>query len=293
MSTSFASIPSFNADKYIHKVEEVLREREHDRHIHHVQHHVQPIIDKVVQDEVHHQNAVPVTKVHERHTSTDEDRNLYLSLGANHKDTETHRPKERTIIDLGERVHENIHHHVHHVTQPIIEQEVVDRHRIHTIIPVHHVTHEAPIIHKSSVHEHVALADFLKGGGKLDSQITSDKTGLISTGECERSVDGVGADLFSKLGLRDSSGIFGHHSHGTGTTTAPRSTEGYSTASPDLQSKTTPAVASTGTRSAPLDADAHLHNNTTDALTDKHHYDQPFGVMDKDGAKDYRTSDKI
>ena len=56
-----------------------------------------------------------------------------------------------------------------HVTQPVIEQEIVERHRIHTVIPVHHVTHEAPIIHKSSTHAPVSLNDFLQGGGKASS----------------------------------------------------------------------------------------------------------------------------
>lgn len=191
------------------EVEEVQREREHDRHIHHVQHHVQPIVDKVEKDEVIHENAVPVTKIEERHTSTQEDRGLFSGLASQHKDTETHRAKERTVVDLGERVHENVHHHVHHVTQPVVQQEVVDRHRIHTTIPITHTTHEAPIIHKSSTHEPVTMESFLSGGGKLGSGIKHSEAGVLNEGECVRNVDGIGEKLARDLNLG------GTHSDGT------------------------------------------------------------------------------
>jgi len=187
------------------EVEEVERQREVDRHVHHVQHHVQPVLDKQVQDEVHHTNAVPVTEINERHSSTNEDRSLFQGLAAQHKDTEVHRGKERTVVDLGEKVHENVHHHVHHVTQPVIEKEIVDRHRIHTVIPVHHTTHEAPVIHKSSVHEPVTMDSFLQGGGKLGSGITHENAGVLATDNCERSVDGVGEKLAQDLHLSQSS----------------------------------------------------------------------------------------
>lgn len=183
------------------EVEEVERQRDVDRHVHHVQHHVQPVVDKQVRDEVHHTNAVPVTEVRENHASTDEDRKLFAGLASQHKDTETHRGKERTVVDLGEKVHENVQHHVHHVTQPVIEQEVVDRHRIHTVIPVHHTTHEAPIVHKSSTHEPVTMDSFLQGGGKLGSGITHENAGVLNTENCDRTVDGTGEKLAQQLHL--------------------------------------------------------------------------------------------
>lgn len=185
------------------EVEEVERQKEHERNIHHVQHHVQPVHHKTESDEVHHQNIVPQTKIHEKHVSSDEDHKLFSGLASKHKDTEVHAPKERTVVDLGEKVHETVHHHVHHVTQPVVEHEHVERHRIHTVIPTHHVTHEAPIVHKSSVHEPVSMESFLSGGGKLDSGITHDKAGVLNSGEgCERTVDGVGEKLARDLNLR-------------------------------------------------------------------------------------------
>jgi len=198
------------------EVEEVERVRDVDRHVHHVQHHVQPVIDKQVQPEVLHENAVPVTEIKERHSSTAEDRQLFQGLATQHRDEEVHRPKERTVVDLGEKVHENVHHHVHHVTQPVIEQEVVDRHRIHTVIPVHHTTHEAPIIHKSSTHEPVTMDSFLQGGGKLGSGITHHNAGVLQTEGCDRTVDGVGEKLAQDLHLGGSNYTTGSS---TGTTT--------------------------------------------------------------------------
>jgi len=199
------------------EVEEVERQREVDRHIHHVQTHVQPVLDKQVLPEKLSENIIAPTKVNEVHASTPEDVKLFESLATQHRDTESHRPKERTVVDLGEKVNEKVHHHVHHVTQPIIEQEVVERHRIHTVIPVHHVTHEAPIIHKSSTHAPVSLNDFLQGGGKLDSHVTHETSGLLDNDDCERVVDGPAESLIKDLNLGGST--FGHshtgssHSH--------------------------------------------------------------------------------
>lgn len=198
------------------ETEEVVRQREHERNIHHVQHHVQPIVDKQVQDEVHHENQVPVTTIREQHVNTEDDVNLLRGIGEKHRDTETHRPTERTIVDRGEIVNENVHHHVHHVTQPVVQQEVVDRHRIHTTIPIKQVTHEAPIIHKTSTHEPIHMSDFQKGGGVLGSGITMDKSNVLQTGDCSREVDGTAETLAQKLHL--SSGNSNSHSGTTGQT---------------------------------------------------------------------------
>jgi len=204
------------------EVEEVERKREIDRHVHHVQTHIQPVVDKKILPEQIHENLIAPTKVHEKHASTTEDVKLFESLATQHKDTEVHRPKERTVVDLGEKVTENIIHHVHHVTQPVIEQEVVERHRIHTVIPVHHVTHEAPIIHKSSTHAPVSIDDFVKGGGQLDSKKTYNNVGLLPTDDCNREVDGEAERLVESLNLSKNHHYAGHshksgesHSHGT------------------------------------------------------------------------------
>jgi len=196
------------------ETEEVERQKEHERHIHHVQHHVQPIIDRQVNDEVIHEKAVPVTRIVEQHVNTDEDRNLFRGLGEKHQDSEVHRSKERTVVDLGEKVHEKQIHHVHHLTAPVIEQEVVDRHKIHTVIPTHHITHEAPIIHKSSIHEPISIADFQKGGGVLGSGVTMENAGVLQSGECSREVDGVGEKLAQELHLKSGT-TAGQHASNT------------------------------------------------------------------------------
>jgi len=193
-----------HADHRHVEIEEVERQREVDRHVHHVQHHVQPVIDKQVAPEKVRENIVPVTQVREKHASTGEDKALLAGLTSQHRDTETHREKERTVVDLGEKVHENVHHHVHHVTQPVVEQEIVERERIHTVIPVHQETHEAPIIHKSSTHQPVTMDSFLSGGGKLSSGITHDNAGVLATEGCDRQVSGVGEKLAADLHLNNS-----------------------------------------------------------------------------------------
>jgi hypothetical protein len=55
---------------------------------------------------------VPVTKIQEKHVNTADDVKLFSSLGEKHRDTEQHLPKERTVVDLGEKVNTTTHHHV-------------------------------------------------------------------------------------------------------------------------------------------------------------------------------------
>lgn len=57
----------------------------------------------------------PVTNVEEVHSSTQNDKDRYRSLGASFKDEERHLPTEHTIVDRGERVNEVTHHHVQSV----------------------------------------------------------------------------------------------------------------------------------------------------------------------------------
>ncbi|GJN89307.1 hypothetical protein Rhopal_002287-T1 [Rhodotorula paludigena] len=182
-----------------HEVEEVERQREVDRHVHHVQHHTQPVLDTQHSAEVQHEKSVPVTHVRENHVATDEDKAQFASLGHAH-DSKVEAPRERTIIDRGEKVHENTHHHVHHVVQPEIERDTHEHHRIKTTIPVHQETHEAPIVHESVAHEPLNIKDFTANGGDLSSKLKHDHN-LLNRGECERTVDGPAESLTQSLGL--------------------------------------------------------------------------------------------
>ncbi|GAA5899911.1 hypothetical protein JCM5296_006212 [Sporobolomyces johnsonii] len=184
-----------------HEVEEIERQREIDRHVHHVQHHTQPVLDTQHASEVHHEKVHPETHIRENHVATDEDKAMLASLNTAH-DSVTEAPREKVIIDRGEQVHENTSHHVHHVVQPVIERDTHEHHRLHTTIPVHQTTHEAPIVHQSVQHEPMGIKDFTAGGGDLKSNLRHDANLLNTNGEdCSREVDGPAEDLTSTLGL--------------------------------------------------------------------------------------------
>ncbi|KAA1095561.1 hypothetical protein PGT21_000480 [Puccinia graminis f. sp. tritici] len=119
------------------EVEEITRAKEHERHLHYVQHHVQPVKDKEILEEVHRTQVAPVTAVHENIEASAADAAAYESLGSQFKNEVVHAPVEKKIIDHGEKVQVREHHHVHHVVQPVIEKETHERHRIHTTIPIH------------------------------------------------------------------------------------------------------------------------------------------------------------
>lgn len=193
-----------------HEVEEVTRQREHERHVHHVQHHVQPVLDSEHAAEQAHQKVHPVTRVHEKHASTDKDAALLTSVAGKHADQYAEAPLHRQVVDKGELVNEHIHHHIHNVVQPIIQKDTHEYHRIHTTIPTHVITHEAPIVHESTHHKPVSKADFLSGGGSLTNKFRSvHEANLLNTGKCDRTVDGLGEQLEKELGLKSSHGLTG------------------------------------------------------------------------------------
>ncbi|KAF9029457.1 hypothetical protein BDZ89DRAFT_1065415 [Hymenopellis radicata] len=188
------------------EVEEVVRQKEKDRHVHHVQHHTVPVTHREEKEEVHHEKIHPVTNVHERHANSKDDTTRLAAQVEGHKDHVHHGDKERTVIDKGTVVHENVHHHTHHVIQPIIEKETFDKHRIHTVIPLHEEVHEAPIVHESQKHAPIGMEDFLKtfGGESITSgAVSRDQIGskVMHPPECERTVDGAGEKLAKELHL--------------------------------------------------------------------------------------------
>jgi len=174
-----------------HEIEELLREREHHIHQHHIQHHVQPVLESEHLAEQIHSRVVPTTTIREVHANTDKDAALMRAVAGNPKDTFTQAATDRSVIDKGEPVREIVHHHIHNIVQPIIERETLEYHRIRTTIPTTHITHEAPIVHESTAHQPIRKEDFVKGGGVLSSTTRSiEDAGLLNLGSHQRTVEG-------------------------------------------------------------------------------------------------------
>ncbi|KAJ3512697.1 hypothetical protein NLJ89_g3366 [Agrocybe chaxingu] len=185
------------------ETEEVCRVKEHERHVHHIQHHIQPIVAREEMPEQVHERVHPVTHISEKHANKVEDNTLFDGQVRQTKDSVVHVPKERAVIDKGVTVKEHIHHHIHHVIQPVIEKEVLDRHRIHTTIPIHEITHEAPVVHQSQTHAPVPLEHFLQRGGILTGAVSQDdiRSKILHGGHCSRDVDGIAEKLEKELHL--------------------------------------------------------------------------------------------
>ncbi|KAM0787788.1 hypothetical protein ACM66B_003842 [Microbotryomycetes sp. NB124-2] len=184
----------------VHETEEVTRQRDVDRHVHHVQHHVQPVYDTQHESTKHHERVHPTTEVYEKHVSTDQDKAALSGLSRD-SDTKEVLPKDRVVVDKGEVVNEKVHHHVHHVVQPTIMRDTHEHHTVHTVVPTHQTVHEAPIVHQSVQHEPMHIKEFQAGGGELGSKLTTDTAGVLNTneGECKRRVDGPAEKLLEKL----------------------------------------------------------------------------------------------
>ncbi|KAK2460411.1 hypothetical protein APHAL10511_007576 [Amanita phalloides] len=172
------------------ETEEVQPVKDYERHIHHIQHHVQPIITSGTLSEKHHEIIRPVVQMPEDHANRPEDKTILNEQMRQHHDTVEHGAKERTVIDKDMIVNEKVHQHVYHIIQPVIEKETIDPHRIHTTIPIHQVAHEAPVIHQSQSHDPIPIEHFLQHGGSLTGTVQPDKVSsmLFQKGQGTRDV---------------------------------------------------------------------------------------------------------
>lgn len=159
------------------ETEEITREIQHDRHIHHIQHHVLPVKDLVTKEEVHHNKIEESETILENIEASAETAQLFDSLGQDYQDLEIQNVQPKVLVNRPDHLLQKNFYHIHNVIQPILEREIHDRHRIHTTIPVHRITHDAPIIHKSIQHEPLELSEFLERGGTLTSSTTHTEIG--------------------------------------------------------------------------------------------------------------------
>jgi len=82
----------------------------------------------------------------------------------------------------------------------------IDLQRIRTTIPIHEVSHDAPIIHQSQTHNAVPIEHFLQKGGILHNAIPPNDIGsrVLHSGQCTREIDGVADNLAKELKLAES-----------------------------------------------------------------------------------------
>ncbi|GAA5872423.1 hypothetical protein JCM1840_006059 [Sporobolomyces johnsonii] len=127
--------PVVHERRHVHTVEELERHRTVERHVHHVQHHVQPILEELHAEEVHLFRETPVSHIEENHASTDEDCALLARLNVG-PGTTTVIPHERVVVDKGETmVTEHIIHHVHHIVMPVWQRDLHEYFRLNPANP--------------------------------------------------------------------------------------------------------------------------------------------------------------
>ncbi|GAA5990579.1 hypothetical protein JCM10908_003140 [Rhodotorula pacifica] len=125
--------PVIHERRHVHEVEEVERVRTVDRHVHHVQTHVQPLLDERHLEEVHSYREVPVTHVEERHANSPEEAALLARLNAQSISTYTVVPHDRVKVYRGEtHVTENVIHHYHTIVQPVWQRDLHEFYRLNS-----------------------------------------------------------------------------------------------------------------------------------------------------------------
>ncbi|KAG6815206.1 hypothetical protein H0H87_004014, partial [Tephrocybe sp. NHM501043] len=130
---------------------------------------------------------------------------------------------ERVVIDRGKDGNEREHHYVHHIVQRIIEKETIEQYRIHTVIHIPQVTHEALVVHESQTHAPVSMEFFAQKGGQIVGGLKYDEVGstVLRNEQCTREVDGEGENIAQNLTgthILDNTGHFAQRSgkHGPG-----------------------------------------------------------------------------
>ncbi|KAG6829734.1 hypothetical protein H0H87_010406, partial [Tephrocybe sp. NHM501043] len=129
---------------------------------------------------------IVIDPIHTHANKPEEGSTLQRGQIRRHEDSLDQGDNERVVIDRGEAINEREHHHVHHIVQPIIEKETIEQHRIHTVIPVHQVTHEAPVVHKSQTHAPVSMEYFAQKGGQIVGGLKYDevRSTVLRNGQC-------------------------------------------------------------------------------------------------------------
>jgi len=162
--------------------EEHIRPHEHedvvtaiDKEIHQDHHHttVQPITMKETLPEKHTHHAIPVEhKSYEHGNERDvnafleRDASKYRNSSVTHETT--HSSSTAPVVSG-----EHTHHHVHEHVQPVIQKETLERHVVHTTIPVHEIHHAAAVQHGTSTLPPKTLEEFTSGRGTLEGRATT------------------------------------------------------------------------------------------------------------------------
>ncbi|KAK4687664.1 hypothetical protein P7C73_g2457, partial [Tremellales sp. Uapishka_1] len=133
-----------------------------ERHVHHHQHRVQPIVDQQTLDTQHvHSTAAAVTREHKEEMLPEHQQKLNEQRTA-FQNTQTQADVERTGVNLGTHVNEHEHHHIHETIQPVINRETIAPTTVHQTNVIHEKIHDAPIVHEATTLPTITQSEFLK-----------------------------------------------------------------------------------------------------------------------------------
>ena len=79
-------------------------------------------------------------------------------------------PPDETHEEPPPSTREHTHHHIHEIVQPIVHKEVVQRHVIHTTVPIHELHHGPPRHHAMPALPPLSMAEFARHRDVLERQ---------------------------------------------------------------------------------------------------------------------------
>ncbi|ORY23364.1 hypothetical protein BCR39DRAFT_549458 [Naematelia encephala] len=144
-----------------------------ERHVHHHQHRIQPIVDQQTLPTQHIEaTAAAVVREHKEEMLPEHQAKLHEQRTA-YQNTQNTLDTERSAANLGQHVNEHEHHHIHETVQPVIQRETIAPTVIHQTVGVHEKIHDAPIVHEATTLPTITQAEFLQqkeAGGPMSHQ---------------------------------------------------------------------------------------------------------------------------
>ncbi|KAL0247502.1 hypothetical protein I308_103567 [Cryptococcus tetragattii IND107] len=198
-------------------VQEHIRPQEHvetaeavdrERHVHHLQHRIQPVEDHQTLNTKHVNATEPViTREHKEEMRPEHQEALAKQKNLAH-DTRSTGAVEKSGEHVGAALNEHQHHHIHETIQPVVQRETVEPTVVHQTKAIHEKVEDAPVVHEVTTLPTISAEKYSQNKSSLEGEGAH-----CSTFEGAPQVAGQSANVSANNGTADSISNGQHHSN--------------------------------------------------------------------------------
>lgn len=178
-----------------------------ERHVHHLQHRLQPVEDKQTLDTKHINTTEPVIAREHKEEMRPEHQEALAKQRNLAQDTRSTGAVEKSGEHVGTALNEHQHHHIHETVQPVVQRETVDPTVVHKTKAVHERVEDAPIVHEVTTLPTISADKYAKNKSSLEGEGEH-----CSTFEGAPQVAGQSSNVSAENAAPDATSTGGHHS---------------------------------------------------------------------------------